>query len=92
MYRRIELNPERIMSDADMKEYISNLSLLYDAEAVNLDALLDLLTEVTDQVDIIVTPETICRICDNGYAYKVLLAFSLASKENPNIHLYFRRG
>ena len=92
MYRRIELNPERIMSDADMKEYISNLSLLYDAEAENLDALLDLLTEVTDQVDIIVTPETISRICDSVYAYKVLLAFSLASEENPNLHLYFRRG
>ena len=92
MYRRIELNPARITSKEDLKEYIRSLSLVEEGEAENADALVDLLSEVSDQVDVIVTPSTIERICEDGYAYKVLLAFSKACEENPNLKVLFRQG
>ena len=93
MYRQIELNPDRIMSKQDMREYMQETFLFEDEEyaAINLDALSDSLSEVTDQVDIILRPDAIMKICENEYAYKVLLVLGRAGEDNPNLRLLFRR-
>ena len=93
MYRQIELNPDRIMNKHDMREYMQETFLFEDEEygAINLDALSDSLSEVTDQVDIILRPDTIMKICQNEYAYKVLLVLGRAGEDNPNLRLLFRR-
>ena len=59
MYRQIELNPDRIMNKQAMREYMQETFLFEDEEygAINLDALSDSLSEVTDQVDIILRPD-----------------------------------
>ncbi len=93
MYRQIELNPDRIMNKQDMREYMQETFLFEDEEygAINLDALSDSLSEVTDQVDIILRPDAIMKICKNEYAYKVLLVLGRAGEDNPNLRLLFRR-
>ena len=92
MYRQIELNPDRITSKEAMREYMQQTFLFEDDyAAVNLDALNDSLSEVTDQVDIILRPDTIRKICESEYAYKVLLVLGRAGEDNPNLRLLFRR-
>ena len=93
MYRQIELNPDRIMNKQDMREYMQETFLFEDEEygAINLDALSDSLSEVTDQVDIILRPDAIRKICESEYAYKVLLVLGRAGEDNPNLRLLFRR-
>ena len=92
MYRQIELNPDRITSKEAMREYMQQTFLFEDDyAAVNLDALNDSLSEVADQVDIILRPDTIRKICESEYAYKVLLVLGRAGEDNPNLRLLFRR-
>ena len=93
MYRQIELDPERIKTKQDMKVYLTEL-FRFEEEyaAVNLDALNDSLSEITDQIDIILTPDSIMKICDDAYSYKVLLVLGRAAEENPNIKVLFREG
>lgn len=92
MYRQIELNPDRITSKEDMREYMQKTFMFDDDYAcVNLDALSDSLSEVTDQVDIILRPDAIRKICESEYAYKVLLVLGRAGEDNPNLRLLFRR-
>ena len=92
MYRQIELNPDHITSKEAMREYMQQTFLFEDDyAAVNLDALNDSLSEVTDQVDIILRPDSIRKICESEYAYKVLLVLGRAGEDNPNLRLLFRR-
>ncbi len=92
MYRQIELNPNRITSKEDMQEYMMETFMFEEEYAcVNLDALFDSLCEVTDQVDIILRPDAITKICENEYAYKVLLVLGRAGEDNPNLRILFRR-
>lgn len=77
-------NKERAISyfksEFDLPSYTGN----------TLDAIADSLSEVKDQVEILLTKENIRYICDHSYAFKVLMMLGNAVNENPNLYIFFR--
>ena len=88
--REIELDANRILSKPDMGEYMSEIFSFPEYFGKNLDALYDLLSEVDEDTDIILTRQTVRQICASRYAYKVLLTLSDAAEENPHLRILFR--
>ena len=92
MVRSFELNPKRMNNRKNMHEYMDELFGFEDElDAVNLDALNDSLSEVTDPTELIVTPSAVREICGDDYAYTLLLVLGRAAEENPNIEILFRK-
>lgn len=93
MYRQIELNPNRLTTQNEMQKYMQEL-FFFESEdaAADLGALEDSLSEVKDEIDFILTPDAIMKICMDEFAYKVLLAVGRACDRNPNLNVLFRRG
>ena len=90
--RCYELNPERMKTRSDMHEYMDELfGFQEELDAVNLDALNDSLSEITEETDLILTPSSIRKICESDYAYALLLVLGRAAEENPYIHVHFRK-
>jgi RNAse (barnase) inhibitor barstar len=56
----------------------------------NLDALKDCLEEVDEETDVVLDRECITIMCENPYAYKVLLVLGRAAENNPNLNILFR--
>lgn len=93
MEKRIVLRPDRIQTREDMNLYMQGLfSFEGEYACSNLDALRDSLSEVTEDTVIVLTPETIQKICENEYSYKVLLALGYAAEENPHLSIRFREA
>lgn len=93
MEKRIVLRPDRIQTREDMNLYMQGLFSFEGEHACsNLDALRDSLSEVTEDTVIVLTPETIQKICENEYSYKVLLALGYAAEENPHLSIRFREA
>ncbi len=85
------LNPLRMTSKQDMHAYMDELfGFKEELDAVNLDALYDSLSEVSEDTDLILTPKSVTRICRSEYAYRLLLVLGEAAQENPHIRLLFR--
>ena len=92
MARSFELDPKRMKTRKKMHEYMDELFGFEDElDAVNLDALNDSLSEVTEVTELILTPAAVREICASDYAYTLLLVLGRAAQENPNIIVRFRK-
>lgn len=89
MSRKIILDGTRILDRESMALYMKELFPLPDHFGRNLDALNDVLSEVTEDVEIILTRENVDRICQGKYAYKVLMVLGRAADENPHLKIRF---
>ena len=58
----------------------------------NLDALSDLLSEVTEETVFEIEESELAFIPEEGYAAKTLKVLDRAAEENPHIHLYLTDG
>ena len=89
--REIVLDAERMLNKADLGEYMAEVFPFPEYFGKNLDALRDLLSEVNEDTDIILTREAVRQICASRYAYKALLVFSDAAEENSHLRILFRK-
>jgi RNAse (barnase) inhibitor barstar len=89
MNKQIILDANRIMDRESMSLYMKELFTLPAHFGKNLDALNDVLSEVDTDVDILLTRDNIDAICQEKYAYKVLMVLGRAAEENPHIHIHF---
>jgi RNAse (barnase) inhibitor barstar len=89
MTRKIVLNGSRIMDRESMSMYMKELFDLPEHFGRNLDALHDVLSEVTEDTEIDLTRENTDRICQGKYAFKVLMVLGRAAEENPHIRIKF---
>lgn len=62
-----------------------------DFNANNLDGLYDALGELHEDTMFVLTRLNVTRICNDRYAYNVLLVIGKAAQHNPNIHLQFTK-
>lgn len=90
MSKRIRLDGCRLTNREDMSTYMQQAFSFPDYFGRNLDALKDCLEEVSEETDIVMDRECIRIMCDNPYAYKVLLIIGRAAENNPNLHILFR--
>ncbi|MCR4950561.1 MAG: barstar family protein [Solobacterium sp.] len=90
MKRTIELEAEKLMDRKQAHDYMAELFCFDHEYGRNLDALNDCLSEVSDDVDLILTRETVTMMCRNPYAFKILMVLGRAGEENPHLHVLFR--
>jgi RNAse (barnase) inhibitor barstar len=88
--REIILDADRLLNKGDMGEYMSEVFPFPEYFGKNLSALRDLLSEVNEDTDIILTRDNVRQICASRYAYKVMLVLSDAAEENPHLRILFR--
>ena len=87
-----ELDPKRMKSKRKMHQYMDELFSFADPlDAVNLDALNDSLSEVCEEIELVVTAASLNAICADDFAYTLLLVLTRAAEENPHIHVRFRK-
>lgn len=88
--RKIWLDADRIQNKKDMAEYMHELFADQPYFGNNLDALQDVLQEVNEETDILLTKECVSKICASKYAFRVLCVLGRVAEENPHIHIQFR--
>lgn len=90
MAKRIRIDASRLTNREDMGIYMKQAFNLPDYFGRNLDALKDCLEEVEDETEIVLDRECIKLMCQEPYAYKVLLVIGRAAENNDNLHILFR--
>lgn len=88
--RKIWLDADRLMNKKDMAEYMHALFPDEKYFGNNLDALQDVLQEVNEETDILLTRSCVEKICQSKYAFTVLRVLGKVADENPHIHILFR--
>lgn len=89
MSRKIVLDGNRLLDRESMAMYMKEIFQLPGHFGKNLDALYDVLSEVSEDVEIILTRENVDTICRGKYAYKVLMVLGRVADENPCIQIKF---
>lgn len=85
--KQIRLNPDNLQSKEDMADTMSKLMKLPEYFGGNLDALADVLSEVSSETVFEVDISDIDRFA-GGYPKKVLSVIAHSCEENPHLHLY----
>lgn len=92
MKNRIDIDELRITNKKDLHSYMKEVFEFPEYYGKNLDALYDCLCEVEEDKDIVFTDRSLRSICDNEYAFKVLMVFGKACAVNPHLHILFRKS
>lgn len=89
--RKIEIDAKRLETKADTYAYMKELFTLPSYYAKNLDSLYDCLSEYEEEVTVVFHLETLRAICENDYAFRVLMVMGKVADNNPNFHIAFRK-
>lgn len=92
LIRRVVLTNEKIGSKESMASYMKEALQLPEYFGGNLDALSDLLSEVSEETVFEIEDSELARMPEDGYAAKTLKVLAMACDENPHIHLYLTDG
>lgn len=92
LIRRVVLTNEKIGSRESMASYMKEALQLPEYFGGNLDALCDLLSEVSEETVFEIEDSELARMPEDGYAAKTLKVLARACDENPHIHLYLTDG
>ncbi|MGM9941343.1 MAG: barstar family protein [Bulleidia sp.] len=87
--KTVYLDASRIKDRNSMSIYMHEIFSFPPEFGKNLDAVHDLLCEVQDDTDILLTHACIREITSSGYAFKVLLVLGRCADENPHIRIHF---
>lgn len=88
--RQVRLNIEYLKDKDTMARFMSWEFRFPSYFGGNLDALNDCLSEVSEDVEIVMDHKTVTEICADDYAYKVLIVLSRAVEENPHLKIRFQ--
>ena len=88
--RKIWLDADRIYNKEAVIEYFNELFEFPDYMGNNLDALSDCLSEVKEDTTFLLTKQCVRNICDNSYAFKILILLGNVVHENPHLIILFR--
>ena len=86
--KQIRLDPEKLMDRESMAHFMEENLELPEWFGGNLDALADVLSEVTRETVFEVEIGTASQFDMEEYPGKVLLVVARAARENPHLHLY----
>ena len=86
--KQIRLDPEQLADKEAMTAFMERELDLPEWFGGNLDALSDVLSEVSDETVFVVEVGSVGAFTADGYPKKVIRVISAAAKENPHLHLY----
>lgn len=89
--KKIWLDASKLKDKDTLYSYMKEIFELPEYFGNNLDALSDSLSEVSEPIDILLTRQTVKDICEDEYAFKVLIVLGEAANNNPYLHLLFRK-
>ena len=92
LIRTVALDAAKLSDRESMAAYMKEALELPDYFGGNLDALADLLSEVSLETVFEVPADMITGIPEDGYAAKALRVLDAAAEENPHLHLYLTDG
>ena len=92
LIRRIILTADAVRDKESMASFMKEQLDLPDYFGGNLDALSDLLSEVSQETVFEVEETEALRMPEDGYAARTLRVLERAADENPRIHLYLTNG
>lgn len=87
--RKIHLDAEQIKDRKSAAWYMTDLFHFPEGFVQNLPSLKDCLEEVKEDTDILLSRECVNEICQNSYAFEVLLTIGKAADENRHLHIHF---
>lgn len=87
--RKIHLRADQLQDRQSVAWYMTNLFHFPEGFVQNLTSLQDCLEEVNDDTDILLSKKTVKEICQNEYAFKVLLTIGKASDHNRHLRIRF---
>jgi RNAse (barnase) inhibitor barstar len=90
MDRAVVLDGRSLTNQKDMYLFFQR-AFGPDFNANNLDGLYDALGEISEDVMFVLTRQNVTRICEDRYAYNVLLVIGRAAENNSHIKLQFAR-
>ena len=61
-----------------------------DPEKIRDKTSMSSLSELEDDTAIVLTPAAVHAICQNPYAYKVLMVLGKSAEDNPHLRIQFR--
>ena len=88
--RKIWLDADHLYNKDKVIEYFNELFEFPDYMGKNLDALSDCLSEVNEDTTFLLTKKCVRNICENSYAFKVLILLGNVVHENPHLNILFR--
>ena len=91
MAKEVRLDETRMKDRKSLGIYMQEI-FGWDEAATNLDALYDNLSEVSEDVDLIIEENRTKKICADRYSFLVLRVLGKAADENPHIHIKFREA
>lgn len=89
--KKIWLEADKLKSKESLYPYMKEIFDFPEYFGNNLDALNDCLSEVNEHTDILLTRQCVTEICENEYAFKVLIVLGEACNNNPYLHILFRK-
>lgn len=89
--KKIWLDASKMKDKESLYSYMKEIFELPEYFGNNLDALSDSLSEVSEPIDILLTRQCVKEICEDEYAFKVLIVLGEAANNNPYLHLLFRK-
>ena len=92
LIRRVVLTGGDICDRESMASFLKEALQLPEYFGGNLDALSDLLSEVSEETVFEIEDSELARMPEDGYAAKTLKVLAMACDENPHIHLYLTDG
>jgi RNAse (barnase) inhibitor barstar len=89
MSKTVILDANRILDRESMAIYMKETFDFPAHFGKNLDALNDMLSEVSEDTVFVLTRKNVDQICKEKYAYKVLMVLGRAADENPHLRIRF---
>lgn len=87
--RKIHLRADQIQDRKSAAWYMTEIFHFPDGFVQNLSSLEDCLEEVNEDTDILISKKEVKEICQNTYAFKVLLTIGRASDTNRHLQIHF---
>ena len=87
----IRLDPDELTNKYDMYDFMCEHLDCPSHFGKNLDALHDILSEIDEEIDWIITMEDLQELSQDDYGYRTLMVIADACDENENLHLRFEK-
>lgn len=91
MAKEVRLDETRMKDRRSLGVYMQEI-FGWDEVTKNLDALYDNLSEVSEDVDLIIEENRTRKICEDRFSFLVLRILGKAADENPHIRILFREA
>ena len=87
--KKINIDAGRMKDRNILHDYIRDIFSIEDSFGRNLDAMHDVLSEISEDYELVFSTDDLRSICQDEFAYKAMLVMGKAAEENPHLQIHF---